>query len=135
MNRLVVLGAGESGLGAALLAKREGYDVFVSDGGSIGEARKAQLQTAGIEFEEGKHDEALEMYDKAISIFTLALGIDNRRNARAHHCIALAKLQSGDMAGALASAREAVRIFNNNAVTDATSQAAVDLLRKLEGGA
>ena len=58
MNRLVVLGAGESGLGAALLAKREGYAVFVSDGGSIGEARKAQLQTAGIEFEEGNHDEA-----------------------------------------------------------------------------
>ena len=58
MNRLVVLGAGESGLGAAMLAKREGYAVFVSDGGSIGEARKSQLQTAGIEFEEGKHDEA-----------------------------------------------------------------------------
>ncbi len=58
MNRLVVLGAGESGLGAALLAKREGFAVFVSDGGSIGEARKTQLRTAGIEFEEGKHDEA-----------------------------------------------------------------------------
>jgi UDP-N-acetylmuramoylalanine--D-glutamate ligase len=57
MKRLVVLGAGESGLGAALLAKREGYAVFVSDGGNIGEARKVQLQTAGIEFEEGKHDE------------------------------------------------------------------------------
>jgi len=55
MKRLVVLGAGESGLGAAMLAKREGYAVFVSDGGSIGEARKAQLLTAGIEFEEGKH--------------------------------------------------------------------------------
>jgi len=57
MKRLVVLGAGESGLGAALLAKREGYAVFVSDGGNIGEARKVQLQTAGIEFEEGKHTE------------------------------------------------------------------------------
>jgi len=57
MKRLVVLGAGESGLGAALLAKREGYAVFVSDGGNIGEARKVQLQTAGIEFEEGRHTE------------------------------------------------------------------------------
>ena len=57
MKRLVVLGAGESGLGAALLAKREGYAVFVSDGGTIGEARKVQLLTAGIEFEEGQHDE------------------------------------------------------------------------------
>ncbi len=57
MKRLVVLGAGESGLGAALLAKKEGYAVFVSDGGNIGEARKVQLQTAGIEFEEGQHNE------------------------------------------------------------------------------
>ncbi len=57
MKRLVVLGAGESGLGAALLAKREGYVVFVSDGGTIAPARKAQLQASAIEFEEGKHDE------------------------------------------------------------------------------
>lgn len=57
MKRLVVLGAGESGLGAAMLAKREGFAVFVSDGGTIEEARKVQLQTAGIEFEEGQHDE------------------------------------------------------------------------------
>ena len=57
MNRLVVLGAGESGLGAALLAKREGYAVFVSDGGTIAPARKAELLAAEIVFEEGKHDE------------------------------------------------------------------------------
>jgi hypothetical protein len=38
------------------------------------------------------------------------------------------------MAGALASAREAVRVYNKHGITDATSQAAVDLLRKLEGG-
>jgi len=58
MKQLVVLGAGESGLGAALLAKREGYAVWVSDGGKITEARKVQLQDAGIDFEEGQHDEA-----------------------------------------------------------------------------
>ena len=58
MKRLVVLGAGESGLGAALLAKREGYAVFVSDGGKISESRKAQLLEAEIGFEEGKHDES-----------------------------------------------------------------------------
>ncbi len=57
MKQLVVLGAGESGLGAALLAKREAYAVWVSDGGTIAPARKAELLTAGIEFEEGKHDE------------------------------------------------------------------------------
>jgi UDP-N-acetylmuramoylalanine--D-glutamate ligase len=57
MKRLVVLGAGESGLGAALLAKREGYAVFVSDGGTIAPVRKAVLLAAAIEFEEGQHDE------------------------------------------------------------------------------
>ena len=75
------------------------------------------------------------MFDKALSIYTRALGIDNRKNARVHYHIAFASCKSGDMAGALASAREAVRIFNNHGITDATSQAAVDLLRKLEGGA
>jgi UDP-N-acetylmuramoylalanine--D-glutamate ligase len=58
MKQLVVLGAGESGLGAALLAKREGYAVFVSDGGKISESRKGQLLEAEIAFEEGQHDEA-----------------------------------------------------------------------------
>lgn len=58
MKQLVVLGAGESGLGAALLAKREGYAVWVSDGGKITEARKVLLEQAGIAFEEGQHDEA-----------------------------------------------------------------------------
>ncbi len=57
MKRLVVLGAGESGLGAALLARREGYAVFVSDGGTIAPVRKAVLLAAAIEFEEGQHDE------------------------------------------------------------------------------
>ena len=81
---------------------------------------------------QGKHDEAVEMYDKALSIFTRALGIDNRQIAKVHSRIALAKYESGDMAGALASVREAVRIFNDHGVTDATSQEAVDLLRELE---
>jgi hypothetical protein len=45
------------------------------------------------------------------------------------------KHDSGDMAGALESAKEAVRIFNNHGITNATSQAAVDLLQGLEGGA
>ncbi|MBC6368244.1 UDP-N-acetylmuramoyl-L-alanine--D-glutamate ligase [Algoriphagus sp. AK58] len=57
MKQLAILGAGESGLGAALLAKREGYGVWVSDLGTISEERKALLEKAGIGFEEGKHDE------------------------------------------------------------------------------
>ena len=54
-HRLVILGAGESGVGAALLGKKEGYDVFVSDGGSIKPAYKQELFDNGIEFEEGQH--------------------------------------------------------------------------------
>ncbi|MBS1626336.1 MAG: UDP-N-acetylmuramoyl-L-alanine--D-glutamate ligase [Bacteroidetes bacterium] len=56
-HRLVILGAGESGVGCALLGKQKGYDVFVSDGGSIKEKYKQELINYGIEFEEGKHTE------------------------------------------------------------------------------
>lgn len=55
MSKMVILGAQESGTGAALLAKQKGYDVFVSDGGSIDATYKEQLLTANIEFEEGTH--------------------------------------------------------------------------------
>ena len=55
MNRIVILGAGESGIGAALLAKKEGLDVFVSDGGMIKPAFKNELAAGAIDFEEGKH--------------------------------------------------------------------------------
>lgn len=58
MKQIAILGAGESGLGAALLAKREGYGVWVSDSGMISTERKNALQEAGISFEEGGHDEA-----------------------------------------------------------------------------
>lgn len=54
-KRLVVLGAAESGIGAALLGKKEGYDVFVSDGGKIKEYYKQALLDAAIDFEEGQH--------------------------------------------------------------------------------
>ena len=52
---MVILGAGESGVGAALLASQQGYDVFVSDGGSIRDHFKKELQDAAIEFEEDGH--------------------------------------------------------------------------------
>lgn len=56
-RKLTILGAGESGVGAALLGKAKGYDVFVSDYGSIGNDYRAELKAAGIDFEEGKHSE------------------------------------------------------------------------------
>lgn len=52
---IAILGGGESGVGAAMLAKKQGYGVFVSDFGSIKEKYKVQLNAAGIEFEEGGH--------------------------------------------------------------------------------
>ncbi|NOT49834.1 MAG: UDP-N-acetylmuramoyl-L-alanine--D-glutamate ligase [Chitinophagaceae bacterium] len=56
-KRFVILGGGESGVGAALLAKKQGYDVFVSDGSSLKEKYRNELQGAGIDFEEGQHTE------------------------------------------------------------------------------
>jgi len=58
-GRLVILGAGESGVGAAILGKDKGFDVFVSDMGSIDPKYQTQLQAEEITFEAGGHDEAL----------------------------------------------------------------------------
>jgi UDP-N-acetylmuramoylalanine--D-glutamate ligase len=55
MQKLVVLGAGESGVGAAHLGKVKGWEVFLSDKGSIKEKYKNVLTNLEIEFEEGKH--------------------------------------------------------------------------------
>ncbi|MCB0783739.1 MAG: UDP-N-acetylmuramoyl-L-alanine--D-glutamate ligase, partial [Flavobacteriales bacterium] len=55
MKRLTILGAKESGMGAALLAKRRGLEVFVSDAGPIGEAQRTLLKQEDIAFEEGGH--------------------------------------------------------------------------------
>lgn len=59
MNRIVVLGGGESGTGAAILAKDKGFDVFVSDFGSIADKYKAMLDAEQIPWEEGHHTESL----------------------------------------------------------------------------
>ena len=59
MKRLVILGAGESGCGAAVLGKQKGYDVFVSNMGEIKSTYKAVLDQHGIEYEEGRHTEEL----------------------------------------------------------------------------
>ena len=56
-KRIVILGAAESGVGAAILARQQGYDVFVSDGGMIKENFKEELLLFNIDFEEGKHSE------------------------------------------------------------------------------
>src|SRR6476661_4679609 len=58
-KRLVILGAGESGVGAALLGKHHGYDVFVSDGSPIKENYRKDLENNSIQFEEKQHTEDL----------------------------------------------------------------------------
>ncbi len=59
MKRIVVLGAGESGAGAAVLAKVKGYDVFVSDLSAIKDKYKLLLDQYNIAWEEKQHTEAL----------------------------------------------------------------------------
>lgn len=54
-KQIVILGAGESGTGAAILAAAKGYDVFVSDNGSIKDKYRIDLDQHNILYEEGKH--------------------------------------------------------------------------------
>ena len=55
-TKIVILGAGESGVGAALLAKQKGYNVFVSDASAIKSNFQAELEANDIPFESGRHD-------------------------------------------------------------------------------
>jgi len=60
MNRkIVILGAGESGAGSAVLAKKQGFEVFVSDKGQIKEEYKEILNKNDIRWEEGDHNESI----------------------------------------------------------------------------
>ena len=58
-KRIVILGAGESGTGAAILAKTKGFDVFVSDCGTISDPYRALLDQNGVTWEDGHHTESL----------------------------------------------------------------------------
>lgn len=57
MKRVVILGAGESGTGSAILAQRSGFEVFVSDAGPIAEAYRNELSMHHIQWEQGQHSE------------------------------------------------------------------------------
>jgi len=56
-QKLIVLGAGESGVGAAILAQKEGYEVFVSDNGAIAEKYLEVLKSHKVPFEANGHTE------------------------------------------------------------------------------
>ena len=60
-NRIVILGAGESGAGSAVLAQKHGFDVFVTDSGAIKDKYRDILVSHNIDFEEGKHTPELIM--------------------------------------------------------------------------
>lgn len=57
MKKLVILGGGESGFGAALLGKKLGYNIFLSDKGKLADKYRDLLVENGFEFEEGQHSE------------------------------------------------------------------------------
>lgn len=59
INKLVILGGGESGVGAAILGIKNGFEVFVSDFGAIKDEYKLVLEQRGIKYEEKQHTEAL----------------------------------------------------------------------------
>jgi UDP-N-acetylmuramoylalanine--D-glutamate ligase len=60
-KRIVILGAGESGAGSAVLAQKQGFDVFVTDSGAIKDKYREILVSHNIAFEEGKHTTELIM--------------------------------------------------------------------------
>jgi len=68
IKNIVILGGGESGVGAAILAKKEGFTVFVSDMGMISAHYKEKLEKQEVEYEEGKHsvDRILDTADLVI---------------------------------------------------------------------
>ena len=57
MKKLVVLGGGISGYGSAILARRKGFDVFLSDSGRIADRYRMKLEVWGVPYEEGGHSE------------------------------------------------------------------------------
>ena len=56
-SKIIILGGGESGVGSAILAQKKGFDVFLSDGGTLSDEYREILQEYRIEFEEGGHSE------------------------------------------------------------------------------
>ena len=58
-RKIVVLGGGISGYGSAILAKKQGFEVFLSDKGTIADRYKAKLAEWDVPYEEGSHDELL----------------------------------------------------------------------------
>ena len=100
MKRLVVLGAGESGIGTALLGKKKGYEVFVSDFGKIKENYNSEIQ---IEVETTTLDQVKEAIDANVNMIML----DNMT---------------------IGNIKEAVRIINGRARIEVSGAISIDKL-------
>ena len=74
MNKIIILGGGESGVGSAILAQAKGFDVFLSDNGPLKDKYKAELDKYGIPYEENGHTDDLVL---AASTIIKSPGIPN----------------------------------------------------------
>lgn len=93
-----VLGAGESGVGAALLAKKQGYEVFVSDGREIKSAFRSELEQYGIPFEEKGHQfERLDQADWIVKSPGIPETVDIVRMLRQKQLPVISEIEFGFM--------------------------------------
>ena len=118
MNRIVVLGGGESGVGAAVLAKVKGFDVFLSDNGHIEGHYADDLRKWDIPFEEGGHTEELILNaDEVIKSPGIPSTVPMVRKLEAQGTPILAEIE---FAGRYDSARK-ICITGSNGKTTTTS--------------
>jgi UDP-N-acetylmuramoylalanine--D-glutamate ligase len=93
-KRIVILGSGESGTGAAILAKQKGFDVFVSDSGTIPENFKKELTDNKISFEENQHTESLILNaDEIIKSPGISEKVEIIKKSRAQHISIISEIE------------------------------------------
>lgn len=118
-KHIVILGAGESGVGAALLARQQGYDVFVSDSKSIKPRYKKELNDAGISFEEGQHSfHKIKIADEVVK----SPGIpENCEIMRAIHKESIVVISEVELAYRYCNGQKIIAITGTNGKTTTTA--------------
>jgi UDP-N-acetylmuramoylalanine--D-glutamate ligase len=95
-KRIVILGAGESGIGAAILAQQQGFDVFVSDKGAINHKYLKELHDREIDFEENQHtEEKILNADEIIKSPGIPHHADIIKKAVAHNIPVISEIEFG----------------------------------------
>lgn len=116
-ERLGILGAGESGTGAALLGAKQGFEVFVSDSGKVKQKYRDQLQKANIAWEEGKHNRE---YLLSCDLIVKSPGIpDNTQMIRDLHDAGIDVISEIEFAGRYTKAKK-ICITGSNGKTTTT---------------